>query len=132
MKIKNYLLLIFLTLIPITASAEVFQFSICTYKDGKSIGDVQTWLEDWRKLVKQEGKQYELTIPQPALSRTPATSPNPCQAITRTKSNIPAARLITAVRERRIPDRPFITMLPSRNYQERSPVLLTRSDHKVA
>ena len=62
MKIKNYLLLIFLTLIPITASAEVFQFSICTYKDGKSIGDVQTWLEDWRKLVKQEGKQYELKL----------------------------------------------------------------------
>ena len=62
MKIKNLLLFILLTFVPFIASAEVFQFSVCTYKDGKSIGDVQAWLEDWRGLVKREGKQYELKL----------------------------------------------------------------------
>jgi hypothetical protein len=56
------LLLPILFFMSMSASAEVMHYSLCTLNDGKSLGDVQAWIDDWRKLAKQEKIEYELRL----------------------------------------------------------------------
>jgi hypothetical protein len=37
-------------------------YSKCTTNDGKTIADVQTWLTDWRGLVKKKGIEYRVRL----------------------------------------------------------------------
>ena len=65
MKTVKKFLLIIIPFISISASAEVMQFSLCTFKDGKTMDDAQAWLVDWRKIKDSAGKQYELKLLHP-------------------------------------------------------------------
>ena len=56
------LVALFLVCFPLQASAEVMHYSKCKTHDGKTITDVQTWLNDWRSLVKKEGIEYRLRL----------------------------------------------------------------------
>jgi len=48
--------------VPFSANAEVMQYSLCTLKEGKTMADVQAWVDAWRPLVKKAGKQYAIRI----------------------------------------------------------------------
>jgi len=48
--------------VPLLASAEVLHYSLCTLADGKSIADVQTWVDDWRKVSSKAGIDYKVRI----------------------------------------------------------------------
>jgi hypothetical protein len=37
-------------------------YSKCRTNDGKTIADVQTWLNEWRSLVKKEGIEYRVRL----------------------------------------------------------------------
>jgi hypothetical protein len=65
---KKLLLMVVLSLVPFTASAEVMNYSLCTLVDGKSVTDVQAWATSWRQLVKQAGVKYEVRILVPHAS----------------------------------------------------------------
>lgn len=51
-----------LVLAPLHASADVIQYNQCTINDGKTLADVQTWLNDWRGLAKKEGIDYRIRL----------------------------------------------------------------------
>ena len=65
MNILKKIMLVVIPFISISVSAEVTQFSLCTFNDGKKMADVQAWLVDWRKLAKSAGKQYQLKLLNP-------------------------------------------------------------------
>ena len=65
MKTAKNLLLVIVSFVSITASADVMQFSLCTFKDGKSMDDAQAWVVDWRKIIETVGKQYEVKLFNP-------------------------------------------------------------------
>ena len=48
--------------LPLSTSADVRQYSLCSLNDGKTIADVQTWVNDWRELLKTTDLQYEIRI----------------------------------------------------------------------
>lgn len=56
------LLTLFLMCLPLQASAEVMHYSKCKLGDGKTIADVQTWLNDWRGLAKKEKIEYRVRL----------------------------------------------------------------------
>jgi len=56
------MLALFLLSLPLPASAEVMHYSKCKINDGKTIADVQAWLNDWRGLVKKEKIEYRVRL----------------------------------------------------------------------
>jgi hypothetical protein len=58
----NKLVGLFLLCLPLQASAEVMHYSKCKTNDGKTIADVQAWLNDWRGLVKKKGIEYRVRL----------------------------------------------------------------------
>jgi hypothetical protein len=56
------LLALLLVCMPLRASAEVMHYSKCKTNEGKTIADVQTWLNDWRVLAKKSGIEYRVRI----------------------------------------------------------------------
>jgi hypothetical protein len=44
------------------ASAEVMHYSKCKLEEGKTIPDVQAWVDGWRTLVKEKGIDYRVRI----------------------------------------------------------------------
>jgi hypothetical protein len=51
-----------LVCLPLQATAEVMHYSKCKINDGKTIGDVQTWVNDWRSLAKKKGIDYRVRL----------------------------------------------------------------------
>jgi hypothetical protein len=51
-----------LLLLPLQASAEVMHYSKCKLNAGKTIADVQTWVNDWRVLAKKEKVEYRVRL----------------------------------------------------------------------
>jgi hypothetical protein len=62
--LKRFLTLC-LACLPLQASAEVMHYSKCKTNDGKTIADVQTWLNDWRALAKKAGVEYRVRLLAP-------------------------------------------------------------------
>ena len=56
-------------LLPLSATAEVMQYSLCTLNDDKSMADAQAWVDAWRPLVKKAGKDYSLRLLVPHASQ---------------------------------------------------------------
>jgi len=56
------LVALFLVFLPLQAAAEVMHYSKCTINDGKTIADVQKWVNDWRALAKKEGTEYRVRL----------------------------------------------------------------------
>jgi hypothetical protein len=56
------LVALFLVCFPLQAFAEVLHYSKCSTNDGKTIADVQTWVNDWRALAKKRGIQYHVRL----------------------------------------------------------------------
>jgi hypothetical protein len=46
---------IVMALLPLSAFADVMHYSICELKQGKSLADVQQWVDDWRPMAKKAG-----------------------------------------------------------------------------
>ena len=61
---RFYIQTIFTILVffPLSVSAEVLHYSLCTLKDGKTLADAQGWVEDWRPMVKSAGKDYKIRL----------------------------------------------------------------------
>src|SRR5687767_7392448 len=59
------LLGLLLICLPFQASAEVMHYSKCHINDGKTIADVQAWVDAWRSLSKKEGIEYRVRIMLP-------------------------------------------------------------------
>ena len=59
---KNVVLILCLVCLPIQASAEMMHSSKCELNEGKTIADVQTWVNDWRALVKEKGIDYRIRL----------------------------------------------------------------------
>jgi hypothetical protein len=55
-------LVLCLVCLPIQAFGEVMHYSRCELIDGKTIDDVQTWVNDWRVLVKEKGIDYRVRL----------------------------------------------------------------------
>lgn len=51
-----------LILAPLHARADVIQYNQCKLNAGKTMADVQAWLNDWRSLVKKEGIDYKIRL----------------------------------------------------------------------
>jgi glutathione S-transferase len=58
----NKLVALLVVCLPLQASAEVMHYSKCKLNAGKTIADVQTWLNDWRSLVKKEKIEYRVRL----------------------------------------------------------------------
>ena len=56
------LVALFLICLPVSAFAEVMDYTKCKTNEGKTIADVQAWVKDWRVLAKKEKVDYELRI----------------------------------------------------------------------
>jgi hypothetical protein len=48
--------------VPLSVSAEVMHYSLCTLNDGKTLADVQAWVNDWRPIAKSAGIDYEVRV----------------------------------------------------------------------
>ncbi len=59
---KKLLIVAALCLAPLSVSAQVMNYSLCTLNAGKSVTDAQTWVTSWRQLVQQAGKKYAVRI----------------------------------------------------------------------
>ncbi|MBW2243928.1 MAG: hypothetical protein JRH01_18260 [Deltaproteobacteria bacterium] len=61
---KRRFALIFLCLIwsAAQASAEVMHYSKCQLAEGKTMADVQAWVDDWRVLSKANGIDYRIRL----------------------------------------------------------------------
>lgn len=53
---------LFLICVPLQASAEIMHYSKCKISDGKTIADVQSWLNDWRILAKKHKVEYQVRL----------------------------------------------------------------------
>ncbi len=63
MRVPAFLVLVVaLTWLGVPASAEVMHYSRCKLMDGKSMDDVQAWVNDWRKLKTEKGIDYRVRI----------------------------------------------------------------------
>ena len=51
-----------LVCLPLQATAEVMHYSKCKTNDGKTVADVQTWVNDWRSLAKKNGIEYRVRL----------------------------------------------------------------------
>lgn len=51
-----------LVCVPLQASAEVMHYSKCTLQDGKTIADVQAWVNAWRPLAKKHAVEYRVRL----------------------------------------------------------------------
>ncbi len=56
------LLVLLLICLPFQASAEVMHYSKCKMNDGKTVADVQAWVDGWRTLVKKKGIEYRIRL----------------------------------------------------------------------
>jgi len=56
------ILVLCLVLLPLPAAAEVMHYSKCKLNAGKTIADVQAWVDAWRVLKDAEGVQYEVRL----------------------------------------------------------------------
>jgi hypothetical protein len=56
------LMALILFCLPLQASAEVMHYSKCKINDGKTIADVQTWLNEWRPLAKKNSIEYRVRL----------------------------------------------------------------------
>ena len=56
------LMALLLVCLPLRAGAEVMHYSKCKTNDGKTIADVQAWLNDWRILAKKRGIEYRVRL----------------------------------------------------------------------
>jgi len=65
MNAARKIMLAIVPFVSISVSAEVTQFSLCTFNDGKKPAEIQAWLMDWRKLSKSSGMTYQLKILNP-------------------------------------------------------------------
>jgi len=50
---------------PLQASAEVMHYSKCTLEAGKTIANVQAWVDAWRPLAKKHGVEYSVRLMLP-------------------------------------------------------------------
>ena len=62
MKITKKLLSIMVAVLPMAASADVLHYSICELNQGKTLQDVQKWVDDWRPIAKKAGIDYKIRI----------------------------------------------------------------------
>ncbi len=62
MKLRFGFLLTVLLATPLSVYAEVMHYSLCTLSDGKTLGDVQQWIDDWRPIAKRAGIEYEVRL----------------------------------------------------------------------
>ena len=62
MKKSIKILSIVVALLPLSAFADVMHYSICELKQGKSLADVQQWVDDWRPMAKKAGIDYSIRI----------------------------------------------------------------------
>jgi hypothetical protein len=56
------LLGLLLVCLPLQASAEVMHYSKCKLNEGKTVADVQAWVDSWRGLVKKKGIEYKVRL----------------------------------------------------------------------
>jgi hypothetical protein len=56
------LLALVVLFLPLQASAEVMHYSKCGTNAGKTIADVQAWLDSWRSLAKEKGIEYRVRL----------------------------------------------------------------------
>jgi hypothetical protein len=56
------LLTLLLVCLPLRAGAEVMHYSKCKTNEGKTIADVQAWLDSWRILAKKNGIEYRVRL----------------------------------------------------------------------
>jgi len=56
------ILVLFVVLLPLQAFGEVMHYSKCELAEGKTIDDVQAWVNDWRVLVKAQGIEYRVRL----------------------------------------------------------------------
>ena len=57
-----FVLVLALSWVATSASAEVMHYSRCKLHSGKTIADVQAWLNDWRGLKTEKGIDYRVRI----------------------------------------------------------------------
>jgi P2-related tail formation protein len=62
MKKSIKFLSIVVALLPLSVFADVMHYSICELKQGKSLADVQRWVDDWRPMAKKAGIDYSVRI----------------------------------------------------------------------
>ena len=56
------ILVLCLVLLPVQAFGEVMHYTKCKLNDGKTIADVQAWVDAWRVLKKNEGIDYRVRL----------------------------------------------------------------------
>ena len=56
------LVLLCVACLPFQTFAEVIHYSRCEINEGKTIDDVQAWVEDWRALVKKKNIDYKVRL----------------------------------------------------------------------
>jgi len=56
------ILVLCLTLLPLQAFGEVMHYSKCKLVAGKTIDDVQAWVNDWRALKAKAGIDYKIRL----------------------------------------------------------------------
>ena len=59
---NKVVLVLCLVCLPTQAFAEVMHYSKCKLNEGKTIADMQTWVNDWRALVKEKGIDYRIRL----------------------------------------------------------------------
>ncbi len=62
MKRASVFLALCLVWLAAPASAEVMHYSKCKLAQGKTIDDVQAWVNDWRALAKEKGIDYRIRL----------------------------------------------------------------------
>jgi hypothetical protein len=56
------ILVLCLVLLPVQAFGEIMHYSKCKLADGKTIDDVQAWVNDWRVLKDAQGIDYRVRL----------------------------------------------------------------------
>lgn len=56
------ILVLCLVLLPLQAFGEVMHYTKCKLNEGKTVADVQAWVDAWRVLKKNEGIDYRVRI----------------------------------------------------------------------
>ena len=51
-----------LVCLPLQATAEIMHYSKCKLNDGKTMADLQAWVNDWRGLAKTKGIEYRVRV----------------------------------------------------------------------
>jgi hypothetical protein len=64
------LIAVFVMCLPLQAFAEVMHYSKCKANNGKTIADVQSWVNSWRILAKKKGVEYRIRLLVPHADST--------------------------------------------------------------